>query len=126
MPHGIANDHLHLDKLLTDSGVSGWNGPYIQLPKSISRYLLIEDAIVIGLNYGKNTDWSSRVTCVTMGVGETCAFWTSSQWHSKSLAKAIEQKIDNEDGDDTKNVKYTCSSDTACTIYIKQSITTNL
>ncbi|HAG52805.1 MAG TPA: hypothetical protein DCL21_03355 [Alphaproteobacteria bacterium] len=126
LPYGIAKDYLQLDKLLVDPSIAGWKGPYTPLPKSTTRYLLIADATVIGLNYGKNTDWASRVTCVTMGAGETCSFWTSSQWHSKSLVKAVEQKIDKEDDDDTKNVRYTCSSDTACTVYIKQSITTNL
>tara|TARA_Y100000588_G_scaffold149789_1_gene163834 strand:+ start:105 stop:812 length:708 start_codon:yes stop_codon:yes gene_type:complete len=131
-PTLVANDHFGLEKLVVDpTDVPGWGGPYIGLEASSPRYLefRVLGGAVLGVNYGKDTNWTSRINCTSMLAGQTCSLWMATQWSAKSIAEAIDIRVDGALGVSTGNVRLMC--DTAghmgeCTIYYKSDLPSNV
>ena len=131
-PTLVANDHFGLEKLVVDpTDVPGWDGPYIGLDATNSRYLdfTVLGGSVLGVNYGKDTNWTSRINCTSMLAGQTCSLWIATQWSAKAIAQAIDVRVDGILGASTGNVRLMCDTTGhigECTIYYKSDLPSNV
>tara|TARA_Y100001960_G_scaffold334048_1_gene444170 strand:+ start:6862 stop:7455 length:594 start_codon:yes stop_codon:yes gene_type:complete len=133
-PTGVANDYFELEKLNVEpSGVTGWNGPYINLTNGTSRYFdfKILGGSVLGVNYGKDVSWGlSRINCATMLAGQTCSLWVATQWSTKSAAESFDKRIDGSIDHNNGDVRLMCPTSGAhlgeCTIYYKMDLHSNI
>ena len=131
-PTLVENDHLGLETLIVDpTGVTGWNGPYISLNQTNARYLdfLHLGGTVLGVNYGKDVSWTSRISCVTMTAGQQCLLWIATQWNPKSISEAIDLRVDGTLDHANGNVRLMCDTSGhigECTIYYRSDLPSNI
>ena len=99
------------DAFNSDPGVTGWKGPYLPYDTS-GTYLLCTYSNVcrVFLMRSLSEDWTSTVwqnnVCAS---GKDCSIWSRIYVHSdlsESLAKTIDQLVDNSDGQLTGKFRW--------------------
>ena len=102
--------------LLEDSGVEGWNGPYLSYEEGT-----VFDSGVDGLLDSDNhsflvraidDSWSTGGAVVTCSAGQLCNLWINARKVPVNIAKAYDEKIDGSYNVNEGNVRTRASSDT--------------
>jgi type II secretory pathway pseudopilin PulG len=132
IPKGTEKSTTHLEELITNTdNVSGWNGPYWSELKAAPLYVKSSTNHILGVNFGKGANWGNtlgRRDCTVMSAGETCYFWTATQWFPISFCEAVDAKIDGVVNREEGNVRlWTPTTHPGeCTIYIKAMPTSTM
>tara|TARA_Y100000590_G_C15701297_1_gene1006884 strand:+ start:1552 stop:2172 length:621 start_codon:yes stop_codon:yes gene_type:complete len=111
------------DLVVKPSGLSNWNGPYLSNEVASTFYLdhPIYGSIRMAVFRDDTawTDWANG-KCVT---SVSCSLWTyTSGFTSDSLAKSIDQRVDNGDGIVAGNFRWYCypsGGNTFCDYFLK-------
>ena len=100
--------------LMQNPGLEGWSGPYYQSATHTASNLHTKEGYDLWLmQLSKDIDWTSWPSglCTT---GRSCGMWVryydTTAVYSDSIKAAIDKKIDNADGADKGNFRYTTDS----------------
>ncbi|MCP4354506.1 MAG: hypothetical protein GY793_02505 [Proteobacteria bacterium] len=111
---GPSGDPRYVRKVayLLNSTKHGWKGPYInkQLQTPTETSLYTKDKYRLYLLSGNNTQWSNFVELFSTGVCSStadCYVWIHvSGVYDTALLKEIERIVDNNDGQDKGNFRF--------------------
>jgi hypothetical protein len=115
--HSSTDDNYDSNALTTDTGDTGWNGPYLSITTTeLSNHYYMSgtlfDEYDLRMRNLKNADWAtddnygSYISCL---AGESCSIWMQLSTSSNNILKVgakMDEVFDSSNGDNTGMIRY--------------------